>query len=97
MQITITGLSGSGNSTVAKLLAKKLNYKHYSAGDFRRQLAKERNLTLMELNKLGEKESWTDIEADKISEKIGNKEKNFVMDAKVGFHFVPNSVKIIMI
>ena len=96
MQITVTGYPGSGNSTVAKLLAEKLGYKHYSAGDFRRQLAKDRGMTLHELNKIGETESWTDIEADKISEKIGQEENNFVMDAKIGFHFIPQSIKVFL-
>ena len=94
MIITITGFPGSGNSTVAKQLAKKLGYKHYSAGDMRRQMAKEKGITLAELNKIGETESWTDIEADKRIEKLGLEEDNFVVDAKIGYHFIPNSFKI---
>ena len=46
MIITISGIAGSGKSTVAKLLAKKLNCKHYSVGDFMRQIAKEKNIPL---------------------------------------------------
>jgi len=35
MIITIAGEGGSGKSTVARILAKKLDYKHYSTGDLR--------------------------------------------------------------
>lgn len=94
MIVTITGFSGSGNSSIAKMLAEKLRYKHYSAGDMRRKMANDREMTLAELNKLGETESWTDIEADKLIENLGKEEDNFVMDAKIGYHFIPHSFKI---
>ena len=54
MIITISGIAGSGKSTVAKLLAKKLNYNHYSIGEFMRDIAKEKNTSLLELSNLAE-------------------------------------------
>ena len=48
--ITVSGRPGSGKSTVAKSLAAKLNLDHVSAGDFMREMAAERNITVLELS-----------------------------------------------
>lgn len=96
MIITISGIAGSGKSTMAKLLAEKLNYKHYSVGDFMREMAKERNLTLLELSKKAETDKTIDKELDKKQIELGKKEDNFVIDSRLGFHFIPNSKKIFL-
>jgi len=94
--ITISGKPGSGKSTVAKTLAEKLNLKHYSTGDFRRKLAVKNNLDINELNKLGEKEFWTDRQADDWQTNLGETKDNFIIDSRLGFHFIPNSIKIFL-
>ena len=94
MKITISGHLGSGKTTVSKLLAKKLNFKHYSAGDFMRQMAKDRNISLLELSKQAENSIEIDKEIDSYSAKIGKEKDSFVMDTRLGFHFTPDSVKI---
>jgi len=94
MIIAIHGRAGSGKSSVAKALAKKLGFRHYSIGDLRRRMACERGLTLAEFNKLGERESFTDEEVDRFQEQLGKSEDNFVIDGRTCFHFIPQSVKI---
>jgi len=94
MKITISGALGSGKSTIAKLLAKKLNLKHYSTGDFMRKLAAERNLTILELNNIAVKEDWVDKELDERQIKFGIEEDNFVIDGRLSWHFIKDSIKI---
>jgi len=94
MKITISGTPGSGKSTMGKLLAEKLNYTYYDMGEVRRELAKKHKMTLEELNKLGEREDWTDTQADALSVEIGKKHDNFVFVARLAYHFIPGSVKI---
>ena len=53
--ITIAGANGSGKSSTAKKLALQLKFKHFSSGDFMRQIARENNTTLEELAKLRKK------------------------------------------
>jgi len=48
MIITIGGFAGSGKSTVADIVAKKLGWGRISAGDVFRKLAKEKTQTLDE-------------------------------------------------
>jgi len=88
MIITISGKAGSGKSTVAKELARKLNLKHYSIGDIMRQIAKERNISLNELSKLAEKDESIDLELDK--KQIDLRDKNdFIIDGRLTAYFLP--------
>jgi len=96
MIITISGKPGSGKSTVAKLLAEKLGYRMFSAGDLRGKIAMKHGLTIDQLNKIGEKERWTDEECDKLVEKMGKKEDNIVFDSWLAWHFIPKAVKIFL-
>ncbi len=94
MIITIQGQAGSGKSSISKLLAKRLHYRHYSVGDLRRKIAKEHGLNINQLNKLGETEDWTDKEPDKLQAKLGREQDNFVIDGRTSFHFIPHSFKV---
>ena len=96
MRITISGYPGAGKTTVGKLLADRLRYKFYSVGDLRGKMAMERGMTIDELNKVGEKEFWTDDMADQWQKKIGTTEDNFVMEGRLSFYFIPDSVKIFL-
>jgi len=95
MKITISGMIGSGKSTVAKALAKKLGYKHYSVGDFLRELAAQRNCTPLEIGELAKHDDGEiDQQLDAMAVELAQNEDNFVLDARVGFHFIPESFKI---
>lgn len=91
MIITISGKAGSGKSTVAKLLAKKLNLKHYSMGDLMRQIAKEKNISLLELSNIAESDDTVDKELDKKQIELGKKEDNFIIDGRLTAFFIPNA------
>jgi cytidylate kinase len=96
MIITISGQSGSGKNTVADVVAERLDYDRFSVGNFRREKAKSMGLTLEQFNALGEKESFTDAEADKWQIEIGNARDNFVIDGRLSYHFIPHSKKIFL-
>jgi len=96
MIITISGLPGSGKSTVGKMLAEKLGYRFYSVGDLRGKWALEKGMTINELNELGENEEWTDKKADECQTEIGKRDDNLVIDGRLAFHFIPNSFKVFL-
>lgn len=94
MIVSINGPAGSGKSTIAKMLAKKLNWPRYYIGGLRREKARKRGLTLAEYNKLGETDPSTDLEVDKYQKKLGETKDNFIIEGRTSWHFIPHSVKI---
>ena len=96
MIITISGSAGSGKSTVGRELAEKLGFKYYYIGGFMRDMAHERDISLLDLSKQAEKDKSIDEELDQRQIKLGNEEDNFVIDSRLGFHFIPNSIKIFL-
>jgi predicted cytidylate kinase len=62
--ITISGNPGSGKSTVAKLLEKKLGIKYIYSGMIFRELAEKYDMTLEEFGKYCEENSEIDKELD---------------------------------
>ncbi|MBI3036735.1 nucleoside monophosphate kinase [Candidatus Woesearchaeota archaeon] len=96
MIITISGVPGSGKSTVAKLVARKLGFRHYSAGDFMREIAAKRHMSLLEVSKIAEKDRSIDKELDERTMKLGKNEDDFVMDSRLAYHFIPNSFKVFL-
>ena len=93
MIITISGEPGSGKSTVAKAIAEKLKIKHLSAGDFMRELAAERKMTILELTQKAEKDQSIDKEIDERTKKLAEQD-NFIIDSRLAWYFIPKSLKI---
>ena len=96
MIITISGKAGSGKSTVAKEIAKKLGLQHYSIGDLQRKYAKEKEITIEELGELEAKDDKIDKEVDAYQTKLSKDEDNFIIDGWLSFHFIPKSIKIFL-
>lgn len=95
--IVIGGYPGSGKSTVRKILAEKLGYKSFSAGDFSRKLAEERGMTLEEFNEfIATQGEEFDNLIDKEQKRIEAQENEYVVDAHVGFHFIPSGFKVFL-
>ncbi|MFH1638234.1 MAG: (d)CMP kinase [Candidatus Woesearchaeota archaeon] len=93
MKITITGMPGSGKSTVGKILAEKLKMSFMSIGEMRRAVAKIRGMTIFEYNKLNED---TDTPVDKYQEDFGKQNDNIIVEGRTSFHFIPDSVKVFL-
>lgn len=95
MIITISGAPGSGKSTVADLVAKKLGMKRYSVGGLMREIAAKRGVTILELSRLAEKDKTIDDELDTRQRALGRQDR-IVVDSRLGFHFIPNSLKVFL-
>jgi CMP/dCMP kinase len=96
MIIAISGTAGSGKSTIARMLAKKLGYRHHSMGDFQRSIAKEKGITIVELGELEKKDPSIDRMIDDHQIELGRKTDNFVIDSWLSSYFIPHAFKIFM-
>jgi cytidylate kinase len=95
MKITIGGMPGSGKSTVADFIAEKLNIKRYSGGDFMRELARKKGVSLLELSRQAEDSFEVDEAIDKMYDRL-REEDNFIIDSRLGFYFLKDSLKIFL-
>lgn len=96
MHITITGNLGSGKSTICKQLKEKYQFEIYSTGKVQRELARQMNMTTLELNQLmcsdRKYDKMIDDETARISRE--NKEKDIIFDSRLAWHFVEHSFKV---
>lgn len=91
--ITICGGLGSGKSSAAKGVANILGFKHFSSGDFFRQVGLELGLSVTETNIRAETDKKIDEMTDQKLRDM-NKENKLVIDSRTAFHWIPNSFKV---
>jgi CMP/dCMP kinase len=94
MHFSITGDLGSGKSTVAKEICKRLNFKYLSTGQIQRQLALEKGMNTLEFNKFTDDNKEIDDYIDQRLKDINNQTEPYVLDSRLGWHFVKKSFKI---
>jgi len=71
--IAVSGPPGSGKTTYARRLARDLGLEYYSAGMIFRELAREKGISLEELNRIAAEDPSIDMEIDARTLKIGCK------------------------
>lgn len=98
MHITITGNLGSGKSTICKILEDKYGFEIYSTGKVQRELARQMNMTTLEMNQLmcsdHKYDTMIDDETARISRE--NRDKNIIFDSRLAWHFVERSFKVFL-
>ncbi len=96
MRITISGLPGSGTSTVAKVIASKLDYSLISAGEIFRELARKRGYTLEEFGRIAEQDSEIDLYIDRLQKERAEKARNAVIEGRLSGWMVKDSFKVFL-
>jgi len=93
MNITLTGNLGSGKSSICKELAK-MGYEIISTGSIFREIAKEKNMSVTELNELVKSDRTIDNMIDNRSINLGKEKDNVIFDSRLAWHFIPDSFKV---
>jgi len=95
MKITLSGKAGAGKSTVGKILAQKLDFEFISIGNWTREYAlKNYNMNINQFQEYCSLHPEVDKLIDiKMSENCNLKD-NIIIDYRLGFHFIKNSLNI---
>lgn len=92
--ITITGVPGSGVSTIAQSIAEQLRFRYFSSGSIFRAVAEEHDISIDELTKQAEKDPSIDREIDELVQELGIKETRLVVDSRLAYHWIHRSFKV---
>ena len=94
--ITLGGLPGSGKSTIKRMLAEHFGYTMFSTGDFVREMAADRNMTLEEFNELVLHDRSIDEHIDERLMQIEAHGDHYVIDSHLAYHFVPSGFSVFL-
>ncbi|MGO9455863.1 MAG: (d)CMP kinase [Acidimicrobiales bacterium] len=92
--IALSGDLGSGKSSVAGLLVNALGARRVSTGEAQRQIAAQRGISTLELNRLAETDPTIDEEIDSVFRSLARLAEPLVVDSRLAWHFLPDAVKV---
>ncbi|HTY91116.1 MAG TPA: AAA family ATPase [Methanocella sp.] len=94
MIVTLSGLPGSGKTSVARELIDRYGFTMISAGEQFRRLAQERGMTLEEFGALAQKESSIDIAIDRRQKELAQKCDMALVEGRLAGHTIEADLKI---
>ena len=92
MIITISGLPGSGTTTVGEMLSKEIGYQFTSAGEIFRATAKEYGLTLETLTDLAKSNPKYDTDLDQKQIALLREADNLVLEGRLSAYHTVHAV-----
>ena len=91
MRITVSGLPGSGTTSLSRYLAERHNFTMISAGEVFRQCAKEHNMELAEFGRLAEQDPAYDKMIDARQKEIAEAKDNIIVEGRLSGWMVENA------
>lgn len=92
--VVINGDLGSGKSTVSRLLADRLGIRRISVGDLYREMARQRDMTALQLNLHAELDDKIDHYVDQLQADIAMSGEPLVVDSRLAWHFFHDALKV---
>jgi cytidylate kinase len=83
MRITVSGLPGSGTTSLSRYLADRHGFTLISAGEVFRQLAQEHHMELAEFGKLAEQNPSFDTMIDARQKEIASERDNIIIEGRL--------------
>ena len=93
-KISLAGDLGSGKSTVADILIKRLGAEYYCTGAIVRSIAEKRGMTVTELNTYMETHPEIDHEIDDGIAALSDVDKPLIIDSRMAWHFTRGTFKV---
>jgi cytidylate kinase len=83
MRITVSGLPGSGTTSLSRYLSERHGFSLISAGEVFRQLAQEHNMGLAEFGRLAQENPAFDTMIDARQKEIAAKQDNIIVEGRL--------------
>lgn len=83
MRITVSGLPGSGTTSLSRYLAERHGFTMISAGEVFRELAKEHNMELAAFGRLAEEDPAFDRMIDARQKEIAKERDNIIVEGRL--------------
>jgi len=96
VKISLAGDIGSGKSTISKLLSERLNARIYSTGNLTREMARKKNMTVVDFNYYMDKNPEIDREIDQGLIDLSDIDEDIIIDSRMAWHFVKNTFKVFL-
>lgn len=97
MIVTIGGLAGSGTTTAAKILSKRMGIPYISAGNVFRQMAAENEMNILEFSKYAEGNLEIDQEIDRRQARIADESDDLIVEGRLSSYFVDADIRVFLI
>jgi CMP/dCMP kinase len=91
MRITVSGLPGSGTTSLSRYLAERHGFDMISAGEVFRQLAREHNMELAEFGRLAEEDPSYDKMIDARQKEIAETQDNIIVEGRLSGWMIPKA------
>jgi cytidylate kinase len=92
--VVINGDLGSGKSTVSRMLAQRLGIRRISVGDLYREMAEQRGMTALQLNRHAELDDKIDHYVDQLQSDIATSGERLVVDSRLAWLFFRDALKV---
>jgi cytidylate kinase len=92
--LTVSGIIGSGKTTVCREIAKLTGWRIVSAGSILRKMAEDSGLSVLEFNQLAKQDASIDQKIDDSLRALNDSADPLIVDSRLAWHFIQNSYKI---
>lgn len=93
-RIAISGDPGSGKTTFARKVSEETGFELITTGNIFRELAKEKSVSITELNIMAEDQKEIDYKVDHFLKGLNVQPGDYVLDSRMAWHFVEGAFKI---
>jgi cytidylate kinase len=92
--LTVSGLIGSGKTSVCRKIEALTGWRVVSAGTILRKMAEESGLTVIEFNERAKTDASIDKKIDDSLRALNNTTEPLIVDSRLAWHFIPSGYKI---